>query len=209
MIEDLTDIHVVLDRSGSMRSIEADMKGGFDSFIRSQRALPGQCRVSLYQFDTDYEVVYEAMDVQKVPALVLEPRSATALYDAVALTVQRMQTLYRETPNDQKPARVILVIITDGHENSSKEFRSPAQVKMFLDDAQRNDWQVVFLGSNIDVSQEAVNLGIKSHMTRSNVKGGDYMARNLSAAVSDYRSSAVGSASYVRGMSLSDDEEND
>ncbi len=92
--------------------------------------------------------------------------------------------------------------ITDGAENSSKEFRDARAVKTLLEDAQKNDWQVVFLGSGIDVSQEGAHLGIKANLTRSNVKGGEFMAQEVACAVSNYRSAAVGSAAYSRGLSF-------
>ena len=54
----LTHLYFLLDRSGSMNSIVEDTVGGFDAFIAEQRTTPGECRVTLAQFDDHYEEVY-------------------------------------------------------------------------------------------------------------------------------------------------------
>jgi hypothetical protein len=54
----LTHLYFLLDRSGSMNSIVEDTVGGFDAFIAEQRETPGECRVTLAQFDDAYEEVY-------------------------------------------------------------------------------------------------------------------------------------------------------
>ncbi len=78
-----TLIAALLDRSGSMQSIKSDTEGGFNALIASQRTEPGEATVTLAQFDTEYEVVYANRPIADVPQLELEPRSMTALYDAL------------------------------------------------------------------------------------------------------------------------------
>ena len=80
-------IAVLLDRSGSMSSIKTDTEGGFAAFIDKQRGLDRDVRVTLAQFDTEYDVVYTERALAEVPPLVLDPRGATALYDAVGRLV--------------------------------------------------------------------------------------------------------------------------
>ena len=70
----LTHLYFLLDRSGSMQSIRDDTIGGFNAFIADQRQHPGDCRVTLAQFDTDYEVTYENLPIADVPKLDLQPR---------------------------------------------------------------------------------------------------------------------------------------
>ena len=76
----LTHLYFLLDRSGSMQSIKSDIEGGFAAFIDEQRAAPGECRVTLAQFDDQYEVVYADRDVADVPAA----RPAAAQHDRAA-----------------------------------------------------------------------------------------------------------------------------
>src|SRR5437762_133112 len=59
MKSDLTDLTVVLDRSGSMSACQKDAEDGLNAFIANQKGLPGECTFSLVQFDTEYEFVYK------------------------------------------------------------------------------------------------------------------------------------------------------
>src|SRR4051812_27922369 len=87
MKENSTEIVFILDRSGSMSGIAADMRGGFATFVEEQKKLPGECLVTLTQFDDHYDVVYQGRPIAEVPALDLQPRGSTALLDAVGRTV--------------------------------------------------------------------------------------------------------------------------
>ena len=119
-------IAVLLDRSGSMESIKSDTEGGFDAFIGEQRKEPMDIRVTLAQFDTDYEVVYANRPVHDVPPLELQPRGMTALYDAVGKLITDVGAELAATPEQKRPARVTVVVLTDGHENSSQEWTHDA-----------------------------------------------------------------------------------
>ena len=83
----LTHLYFLLDRSGSMVSLREDTIGGFDTFIAEQRTAPGRCRVTLAQFDNEYDEVYADRDIATVPSLVLVPRGSTALLDALGRLV--------------------------------------------------------------------------------------------------------------------------
>ena len=85
--QDRTDITVILDRSGSMASIAQQMTDGFEAFVAKQKEVPGDCRISLVQFDTRYEVVYQNKRIHKTPPFRLQPRGGTALLDAVGRTI--------------------------------------------------------------------------------------------------------------------------
>ena len=81
--KNLTHIYLLLDRSGSMQSIKTDTEGGFAAFVEEQKRTPGECRVTLAQFDNHYDVVYADRPIADVPALDLQPRGSTALLDAM------------------------------------------------------------------------------------------------------------------------------
>ena len=97
MRKEYVDLTILLDRSGSMSDIKSDMEGGFNNYIEEQKKLPGAMRVTLYQFDTEYETVYEDKDIQDVPKLDLQPRSMTALLDcafkAISVTKEKHNKL--------------------------------------------------------------------------------------------------------------------
>ena len=115
-----TLIAVLLDRSGSMECVKSDTEGGFNAFIDEQRGEPGDARVTLAQFDTDYEVVYANRPIADVPPLALQPRGGTALYDALGRLITDVGAELAALPEDERPGTVVVVVLTDGHENSSR-----------------------------------------------------------------------------------------
>jgi len=160
-----TEIVVVLDRSGSMDLIKKDMEGGYDNFMREQRLTPGECKVSLYQFDTEYEVVYESVPINDVKPLMLIPRGWTALYDAVANTIVRTGERYSKLPEHERPSKVLFMVITDGEENRSVEYsisKNGAQrVKSLIEHQTKNyQWAFVYLGSTMNTQEDASKIGI-------------------------------------------------
>jgi hypothetical protein len=83
-------VTVIVDRSGSMEAIASDVIGGFNQFITDQKRQPGGCRLTLVQFDNQYEVVYLARsvgDASRLTKNTFEPRGSTALLDAIGRTI--------------------------------------------------------------------------------------------------------------------------
>lgn len=151
------DLLVVLDRSGSMQSARTDHEGGLRSFVEDQRTLGGDVRFTLVQFDSvdPCEVVYDRVPLADVLALTLTPRGGTPLLDAVGRAVAHLRGRQALAP----AARTLVLIITDGEENSSTEWTRP-RVKALLAEVEAADGQVLFLGANIDAFADAGALGI-------------------------------------------------
>jgi hypothetical protein len=172
-----------------MQSIKNDMVGGFNTFIEEQKKLPGECAVTLAQFDDQYEVVYSGKALVDVPGLELVPRGSTALLDAVGRTVNEVGARLKVTAEDQRPERVLFVILTDGCENSSKEFTKDTINQMVTHQRDTYRWEFVYIGANQDAFSEAGKLGI--HIAQNfvadaaGVKG---MSSNLSTGTRSYRS---------------------
>jgi hypothetical protein len=127
----LTHVYVLLDRSGSMSSIADDTIGGFAAFVREQQAVAGRCRLSLAQFDDVYERVYAAVDIAEVPPLRLQPRGRTALHDAMVRLIGEAGAELAALPEEERPGTVLVAVLTDGHENASRE-ASGAAVKALV-----------------------------------------------------------------------------
>jgi hypothetical protein len=160
MRSDLTDITLVVDRSGSMQAIQQDAQGGVNAFIRKQAGEPGEALLTLVQFDTEYEVVHGGAPIQQVPEYHLEPRGCTALLDAVGRAINETGKRLSDMEEGQRPGLVAFVITTDGLENSSREFNK-AQIKEMIQHQQEQyDWHFTFLGANQDAFAEAGGLGI-------------------------------------------------
>jgi hypothetical protein len=152
-------IAVLLDRSGSMESIKADTEGGFNAFIAEQRKQEGQVEVTLAQFDTEYEVVYANRPADDVPRLDLQPRGGTALYDSLGRLVTDVGATLAATPEHDRPGKVIIVVLTDGHENSSTEWTHDAVSAVIRRQERDYSWDFVFLGANMDAVAIGQQLG--------------------------------------------------
>lgn len=188
-----TEIVVILDRSGSMYTTKDDMEGGFASFVAEQRAQPGQCFFSLYQFDDQFETVYEERPASDVPPLVIEPRGNTALLDAVGRAVSRVGQRLAAKQEDDRPGIVIVQVITDGMENSSTEYTYAQVGEMIKLQRETYKWQFVFLGADLSVSA-AAQLGFASQAVASvsfNTAGVMRMYNSSSRSISEYRTYAA------------------
>lgn len=164
--QNLTEIAVIMDRSGSMQRIHSDMVGGFAKFLEDQKQIPDPCVVSLYQFDNEFSVVYEERNLREIQGLDLQPRGNTALYDACGRAIVMIGERLAKKPDELRPGKVVVMIITDGMENASREYRRDAVKEMIEHQQNVYNWQFLFLGSNIDAPSEAALLGIPSQASR-------------------------------------------
>lgn len=156
----ITDLSIVLDRSGSMQSIRSDMEGALARLLADQATAPGTLFVSLVRFDDQIEPVFTALPAIRVRPIHISPRNSTALLDAAGHTIgsigQRLATL----PEQDRPGAVIIVIVTDGMENASTRFGWNDIQVMIKHQREAYNWQFVFLGSNIDAIATASRIGI-------------------------------------------------
>jgi hypothetical protein len=191
MKNNFTRIAVILDRSGSMESCKESTVAGFNEFIRTQRELPGEATVKLVQFDDQYETVFDK-PLKECPELTQNtfvPRGSTALLDAQGRTIVELGQELAALPEQERPSKVIVVTLTDGMENASKEFSLDKIGKMTREQRDKYNWDFVFLGANQDAIQTAaaMNIPMPSAMSYSTSKAG--IAATM-AAVSNYVGSA-------------------
>lgn len=216
MKDNTTEIIVILDRSGSMRDIADDMCGSFNAFIDGQRKLPGECLVSMVQFDDQYEVVYLAKSVKDVEPLNLIPRGTTALLDAIGRTITETGARLASMREADRPSKVMVVIITDGHENSSKEYSvnlggRERVAKMISHQREVYSWEFLFFGANQNAIEVAATLNIPrgSAVTyEASSRGTRAAGAALSASVGSFRSRGVASdieASYRSAFDRDDE----
>lgn len=157
-----THIVVVLDRSGSMTSCAEATVTGFDEFVNKQKREDGEATLTLVQFDDEYEVVYNDKDIQDVASIsdIYAPRGMTALLDAIGKTIATTNESMLMKSKKQMPDKIMCIIITDGHENASKEYAKP-QIVETIQKLEQGDWEFVFLGASIDAVHVATSLGMK------------------------------------------------
>jgi hypothetical protein len=158
---DLTLIGVLVDRSGSMAQVKEDMEGGLNTFIESQAKLPGKANLTLAQFNTRYEIIHHPMPIQDVPRFSLLPGGMTALLDSVGKFVTDIGADLAQVPEDERPGKVIICIVTDGLENSSREWTREGVKKLVEQQQADYQWEFVFLGANMDAVAEGDSLGIQ------------------------------------------------
>jgi uncharacterized protein YegL len=157
------EISVVLDRSGSMSSIVNQTISGYNEFMHGQKTVDADIKVSLVQFDHEYEVKYEAIPIVEVPELdhkTYVPRGMTALLDAIGRTIKNTKQRHANMDKDERPDKVIFVIITDGHENSSVQYRRGEIFEEINYLEKMMNWEFVYLGANQDAIGEAASFGI-------------------------------------------------
>ncbi|MEA5093869.1 MAG: vWA domain-containing protein [Sedimentibacter saalensis] len=163
MKNNLTEMVFILDKSGSMSGLEQDTIGGFNSMLKRQKKEEGEALVTTVLFDNNYELLHERLNIQNVNFLSQEEYfvgGSTALLDAIGRTISRISKSISESSEQFRPGKVIFVIITDGMENSSKEFTFRKIKDMIELKKSKYAWYFIFLGANINAAETALNLGI-------------------------------------------------
>lgn len=195
MKQGYTHIVMVLDRSGSMGGVIDDTIGGFNHFLEEQKNAPGEATLTLVQFDTMYDFVHTNKRLQDVPALdrkTFVPRGGTALLDAIGRTVNETGAFLSGLSEDERPAQVMFVIITDGEENQSREFSRERVFEMITHQREVYSWQFVFLGANQDAIQSGASLGIGAGSSlgyAGSAIGTNAALRSMSSKTAQYRAS--------------------
>ena len=165
MKKDLTELVFILDRSGSMAGLEDDTIGGFNSMIRRQKEEPGEAYVSTILFDNHCTVIHDRVDIRKVTPMTRNDyyvRGCTALLDAVGKAIHHIGNIHKYAREEDRPAKTLFVITTDGMENASREYTYDRVRRMITHEQEKYGWEFIFLGANIDAAREAVRFGINA-----------------------------------------------
>jgi hypothetical protein len=162
MQENLTEIVLVLDRSGSMYATKDDAEGGLRKFVEEQKNVPGSARLTFYRFDDVVERVFEARDIHAVEEaeLRLEPRNMTALLDAMGRAIDEVGKRLADADDGDRPSKVIFVTVTDGMENASRHFSKQGVFDRVARQRDVYKWEFVFVGANQDAIATAATLGV-------------------------------------------------
>ena len=178
ILEPTVHIHFLLDRSGSMASMAADVIGGFNGFLASQQAQPGRSRMTLVQFDTGdpFEVLTDALELRRVRGLssrTFQPRGGTPLWDAVGDLITRasVRASHRRAAGKRAEESVV-VVYTDGEENSSSRFRG-GEIRRLIEAKQEEGWTFVFLGAGLDAYAEGGQIGVRAGSTQAFAPDGE------------------------------------
>ena len=164
MNDKLTEMVFILDRSGSMSGKEADTIGGFNSLIEKQKNEDGECLVSVVLFDHEMDVLYDRVSIKDMPAMTEREyftRGSTALLDAMGGAIHHIGNVHKYAREEDRPAKTIFVITTDGLENASRIYSADKVRSMVKHEQDKYGWEFLFLGANIDAVETARAYGLR------------------------------------------------
>lgn len=187
-----TLLALIVDRSGSMSGVAHSMSEAINGLFAEQKKEPGDCDVLLAQFDTDYEVVEDG-PLASVTEYTLLPRGGTALLDAIGKTLATIEERLEPLRKSYRP-QVLVAIVTDGHENASREW-TRAQVKAKIEELGPKGYEFTYLGANQDSFAEAGSIGIAPGSTMNwfvTDGGSRSMVSAVSSLTTTYRGGGYG-----------------
>ena len=163
MKKGLTEIVFILDRSGSMSGLENDTIGGFNSMISKQKDEEGEALISTVLFDNETEVIHDRLPLDKIAPLTGKEyyvRGSTALLDAIGEAIHHISSIHKYARSEDVPEKTLFIITTDGMENSSRKYSYDKVKKMVEKKKEKNHWEFIFLGANIDAVSVANKFGV-------------------------------------------------
>ena len=196
-------ITVILDRTGSMADIRDDVIGGFNSFLAAQQASPTPATFTLVQFDSQdpYEVVQPVGpigDARPLTHATYVPRASTPLYDATGRGILDLESMLAKLAKSKRPEKIIFVIVTDGHENASREF-TRAKILEMIEAKRKQGWEFVFLSADAQSFDDAHKMGMASDsrlMFKKSKQGNDRAWASVSDKMSRYREGVAASVQF-------------
>lgn len=162
MKKGLTELVIIIDKSGSMYHLTKDVVGGFNSLIADQKNEEGEVLVTTILFDTKLKTLHDRENIKNIKELTTEsysPNGCTALLDAVGYAVNHIKEIRSQLNEDTIPEHTIFSIMTDGLENSSVEYQYSA-IKKMIEEQKKIGWEFIFQAANIDAFEEGDKLGI-------------------------------------------------
>lgn len=170
MKKGLTEIVFILDRSGSMRGLEADTIGGYNSMIDKQKGEDGEALISTVLFDGQTEVLHDRIPLNKIEPITDKEyyvRGSTSLLDAIGGAIHHIGNIHKYARSEDVPEKTLFIITTDGMENSSRQYSYDKVKKMIEKQKEKHHWEFIFLGANIDAVGVADRFGVdRQHAVR-------------------------------------------
>ncbi|MEW6696110.1 MAG: vWA domain-containing protein [Bacillota bacterium] len=196
MKKGLTELVFILDKSGSMGGLETDTIGGYNSMLK-QKAVEGECHITTVLFDNNYELLHDRIDIKAVSPITekeYQVGGSTALLDAIGRTIHKIGNAQKHTAADYRAEKVMFVIITDGEENSSREYSSEKVKAQIERQKTKYGWEFIFLGANINAVETASRFGVSADRAQNfhaDNEGVELNFRVMSEAVATFRECAA------------------
>jgi len=202
---DFTAIAVILDRSGSMGKLSKETIEGFNAFVAEQRKVKGEAVLTLATFASDYRLVYDFVPLDSVVDLTTATyvcNGYTSLLDSVGKTINSLGNRLSAMPENERPSKVIVVVMTDGEENASTEYAIDKIKEMVEHQTNKYSWLFVFSGAGIDAFHGSKSLGMNTNNSRRfapTPAGIGGMYKSISSNTASYRSSSINANEISEG----------
>ena len=189
----LTSINVIIDQSGSMQGLQTDTIGGYNGFLADQKQAPGEALFTLCTFNDDYRLVHDFVKVASVPDLnttTYKPQGSTALLDAMGETITEVGRKLSAMKEEDRPSKVIFLVVTDGQENASTRYKKAQIRDMVTHQSDVYNWEFIFMGANMDAVTEGTSLGFsgRNSVSYDATRGGtDQLYKSISSNTTSYR----------------------
>ena len=164
MKTNITELVFILDKSGSMSGLESDTIGGYNAMIRKQQEETGKARITTVLFSDESEILHDQTDIMEMKPMTkrqYQVGGSTALLDAVGMTIHKIGNAQKYAKEELRADKVMVVITTDGMENSSREYTYEKIRRMIERQKNRYGWEFIFLGADIEAVAAAAKLGIE------------------------------------------------
>ena len=162
MNNNLTELVMILDRSGSMQGLEKDTIGGYNGMLEKQKSGEGDVLVTTILFDDRSEMIHDRVNIREIVPITDKEyyvRGCTALLDAVGDAIRHIEGIHKYAREEDRPGKTVFVITTDGYENASRHY-GYNDVKRMIEQQKEKGWEFLFLGANIDAANVAAKVGI-------------------------------------------------
>jgi len=184
-----------------MSGLESDTVGGFNAMLARQKEADGQVIVTTVLFSDESLLLHDRIDIRGVEAMTsrdYQVGGCTALLDAIGLTISKIGNAQKYTSEEQRAARVMIVITTDGLENASRKYTLNQVRRMIERQKEKFKWEFIFLGANMDAIDTAASFGIRHDRAATFRADGSGVLTNF-ACVSETLSD------FCAGKTISDD----
>ena len=162
-MSNIMEVVFIIDRSGSMSGQESDIIGGFNAMLARQSKEDYQALISTILFDNQMKRIHDRVPLAQAPTLTeadYQVGGCTALLDAIGSNIDHIKMVHHYARPEDRPAKTLFVIMTDGLENASHRF-SGAQIRKLIQAQEKSGWEFMFIGADIDVFASADDVGIK------------------------------------------------
>ena len=197
IMKDTLELVFIIDQSGSMRGLEKDTIGGFNSILDKQKDKHGSdVIVSTVLFSHKTDVIHNRIPIEEIEPL--DERQyvvggTTALLDAVGGAIDHITRVHNLLGVKNTPNQTLFVITTDGQENASRYFKKE-MIEHMIKQKQEEGWEFIFLGANIDAYNQARSYGIRNDRVSNYMhdsEGVKNMYESLNEAVHDLRTAKM------------------